>query len=364
MDIGVYNSIDEALFEITKDIKPLYYIEPVNREEEKKKFLAGKIKNPRFHYRGLEYDPRETEGKLKALVIPKGRLREIFLRKRKGLLRLNKIIKNRQDSALVRRMTIGAHGKPSRRLVAFAERLLKEIPNVEQEKTVTSAIMKKTFEKALGRYRLTDWSVKLVDKRLTTVYSSVKEITLSEKRKFSESDRISGVIHEVEVHVLRAANGYEQPLKILATGLPGYLPTEEGLGLYFEELIGAMSGQKLRSNAAKVIAVDSVCRGLTFRQAFARLKSRGFGDNQAWELTLRAYRGGGYVKDHVYLSGYLKVKDFAQKDGDFETLYLGKIGINDLPLIRELLRKKVIKKAKYIPRFLKDESFSSKIKAG
>ncbi|GAG24501.1 unnamed protein product, partial [marine sediment metagenome] len=160
-------------------------------------------------------------------------------------------------------------------------------------------------------------------------------------------------IHEVGVHVLRAANGYRQPLKIFAIGLPTYLSTEEGLSMYFEEITGNTNNEMLRNYAARVVAVDSLLRDLTFRKTFEKLKSYNFSDEQAWNLTLRAFRGGGYIRDHVYLEGYIQVKDFAQKKGDFKALYVGKIGIKDLTLVKDLLKKGILREAKYIPKFIK-----------
>ena len=160
-------------------------------------------------------------------------------------------------------------------------------------------------------------------------------------------------VHEVGVHALRAANGYEQPLKIFALGLPGYLPTEEGLSSYFEEFTGNTSEETMRDYAARVIAVDSVCQGLNFRQTFDRLKSYELTNDQAWNLAIRAHRAGGYIKDHVYLDGHRKVKEFVASDGDFNTLYVGKVGIEDLPLVRRLVKEGTLREAKYKPQFVK-----------
>jgi len=131
------------------------------------------------------------------------------------------------------------------------------------------------------------------------------------------------------------------------------LPTEEGLTSYFEELTGNTSDEMMRDYAGRVIAVDSVCQDLTFKKTFERLKDHSFTDDQAWNLAVRAHRGGGYIKDHVYLEGLTIVKDFAAKGGDFKTLYVGKVGIDHLPLVEKLLEEGVLQEAKYLPKFIK-----------
>lgn len=352
MTVRDYKPVDEALISLAKKLKVSYYLEPINEAEQKRKFLANKRENPEFFYKDLEYNPKRIEQSLNSLEIPAGQFERIFRRKRGSLFQANEIIKNRGHGQIVRKITIKMHGVPSESLINWANKLLRETPGVEDKKVVPSKVVKKALEDDLNYYGLTDWSVEFSDKKLTSVYSAEKKVTISRERKFSKTDSARLVAHEIGVHILRAANGYQQPLKIFAVGLAGYLSTEEGLALYAEELAGMMSKEKIRDYAARVIAVDSVCQKLNFRETFNRLKRYDLSDDQAWDLSVRAHRGGGYVKDHLYLDGFKKIKDFAQKNGDFKTLYVGKVGIKDLPLVRELLKKGIIRKAKYIPRFL------------
>lgn len=352
VEIRDYSLIDETLFEITKSVRPLYYLEPINEEKQKEKFLGGRIKNPQFLYRDLKYHLEEVERKLDSLSIPGDELGRIFQKKRRVLLLENEIIRNRGDEESVREGSAQIHGIPSNQLVDFANKSLRKIPKIEAKKVVSSKAIKEALERALANYGLRDWSVEFANKKLTSVYPAEKKITVCQNRKFTEVDSGRLIVHEIGVHILRAANGYRQPLKIFAIGLPGYLSTEEGLALYFEELTGWVDKEKMKDYAARVIAVDSVYQGLDFRETFGRLKSYDLSDNQAWDLAVRVYRGGGYIKDHIYFDGFLKIKEFAKKDGNFRLLYLGKIGIGHLPLVKKLLRKGLIKPAKYLPDFL------------
>ncbi len=60
--------IDEELMELAKRIKPEYYLEPLNKNEEKEAFLSGKRNQPKFVYRDVEYDVRKVENSLNALL--------------------------------------------------------------------------------------------------------------------------------------------------------------------------------------------------------------------------------------------------------------------------------------------------------
>jgi len=352
-DINRYSGIDQILTEALIIIKPLYYIEPVNQREEKEKFLADRIKNPKFLYREMEYNPEEIVRNLVSVEIPDGNLGKIFLKKKKGILRLNKIVANRGNKDLVRQLTSAVFGFPDKNLIDYASKLLGKLPNVECKKTVPADRVKKTLEDGLKKVNLKEWIVEFSEERLTTVYPGERKITVCRDRKFAKNDPKRLVVHEVGVHVTRAANGFEQPLQIFGIGLPGYMSTGEGMALYFEKLTGTSSDEVMRNYAGRVVAVDSLCNNLDFRQTFERLKTYKFTDDQAWGLTVRGHRGGGFVKDHIYLKGYLEVKDFAKKDGDFKNLYVGKVGIKDLPLIKKLLKENFLVKARHLPPFLK-----------
>lgn len=351
-DKNLFEKADKVLLETGRFIK-LDYLWPANEEEEKEEFLRGKIENPEFRYRKLEYSPEEVRKKLTELDLPKDTIGKIYKEKIRRRLLSNKIIENRGEKSVVRKNSVKLHGVPTKNLISSAEKLLLKTPNVQYAKNVSSARLKKAVEETLGAYGLKDWKVEATEVKLAGVYSSSKKIKINKHGRYSENALRRLVIHEIEVHVLRAANGYRQPYKIFALGLPGYLSTEEGLASYFEELTGNSDEEKMRDYAGRVIAIDSVCKNLSFRGTFESLKRYKFTDDQAWRLAIRAHRGGGYIKDHVYLKGYLKVKKFAERNGYFKTLYVGKIGIQHLSLVKRLLKEGVLKEPKFLPDFLR-----------
>lgn len=350
--IQTINLLQDELLECAKAVRPEYYVEPVNEKAQKAEFLAGKIINPEFRYKKIEYDPAEIERRLKQIKTPNDVLGKILKQKIKDVLGFNELIKNRGNEKIIRKISAAINGKPDTKLVAYAEKLLRTVPNTAAEKTVSSKAIKDALQKGLKQYGLTDWQVKFSDKKMTTVDPALKLITVCKDRMFTKQDIERIRVHEVGIHAVRAANGYAQLLKLFATGIPGYLPTEEGLTTYFEEKTGNSSKELMRDYAGRVIAVDCVCKGSSFRKTFKKLKSYAFTDDQAWNLCVRAYRGGGYVKDHVYLKGFLKVKRYAENGNDMKLLFVGKIGIEQLQLVRALLKKGMLKKAKIMPEFV------------
>ncbi len=353
--IREYNELDRTLIDLAKDIKPLYYLTPINDDAEKVKFFSNSQYVPNFKYRKLEYDASLVEGRLKSIRVPDDVLGTIFAHRKKEILLMNEMMMNRDDKEFIKKASSSIYGTPSKKLVVLAKKILAKIPASELKKDVSATKVKKALKDALGDDNLTDWTIEYSSKRWTTVYPAEKKITICKTRKFASIDPKRLGVHEVGVHALRAANGHAQPLKIFATGLPGYLSTEEGLASYLEHKTGNTSPELMRDYAGRVIAVDSLCNGLSFRECFKILtKNYDLSDEHAWNLTVRAYRGGGYVKDHVYLEGYYKIKAFADTGGDLRMLYVGKFGIEDLPLVRELLDEGILKKPEHLPSFLQE----------
>lgn len=130
------------------------------------------------------------------------------------------------------------------------------------------------------------------------------------------------------------------------------MATEEGLTYYFQEQEGLNSSDSLAKIAANVVGVDSVLKGMDFKGTFEMMKDYGLGDSMAWERSLRVHRGGGMIKDHVYLQGWRDIQKFADEDGDFRTLYVGKVGVKDMPVVRDFLASGDLNEAKYVPDFI------------
>ena len=159
-------------------------------------------------------------------------------------------------------------------------------------------------------------------------------LRVSPQSRFRHRDIERLVVHEVEVHAIRASNGEAQPLKLFATGLPGSLETEEGLALYAEECSGAGSPGTAWRQGVVVQAVDWA-RRLGFRELYERIADQA-APGLAWGVSERLKRGladpsqpGVYAKDVVYYRGVRKVRAWLQDGNPIRNLYVGKVGIED-----------------------------------
>lgn len=350
--INHLNSLTETIINLSKEILPLKYAQPINLEAEKKHFFNETKINPEFKYSEPGFDIENLRLELVKLEMPSSEMGNILDKKRNILLSELEIIDNLGNEQICRKLSQEIYGKPSKSLLMGAIKILDTFIEKNEKLDVSSKTLKENFEKELNYYGLKDWKVEYSEKILTTVNPVQKIININKQRKFSKKDIPRLTVHEIGVHVLRAVNGFSQEIKLFGLSFPNYISTEEGLASYFEEKTGNSNTNMLREYSGRVLAVDSVVRNLTFRETFDLLKSYGFSDDNAWNLSLRAHRGGGYIKDHIYLEGYLKVKKFVNEGGDLKKLFVGKIGIEDLELVNELLADGVISTAKYLPKFI------------
>ena len=58
--------------------------------------------------------------------------------------------------------------------------------------------------------------------------------------------------------------------------------------------------------------------------------------NDAFSITLRAHRGGGFTKDRLYLSGLKKIYRRYKSNKSMDLLLTGKVAINNMDQIKYL----------------------------
>ena len=161
--------------------------------------------------------------------------------------------------------------------------------------------------------------------------------------------------HEVGTHLLTFINGRAQPFRLLRSGLAGYDELQEGLAVLSEYLAGGLSATRLRLLAARVVAVKCLTDGADFIQTFNRLHGDfGFAQRTAFGITTRVYRSGGLTKDASYLRGLVRILRHLSDWGTLEPLLVGKIGFDDVSVMQELLRRKVLSPPSLHPRYLQE----------
>lgn len=350
MDITIYQKIDQKLFDLEKKMRTSAHLEATNGREEKEKFLSGKVRNPQLKYISPLYNTQEFERILSRFKLPDDEIGLLIQEKITELKIQNKIIENLGDEEFVKEKWKKKYGKPSKILINKAKKLLENSSDTRKEKKKYSASeVTSQIKNHLKNIGINDWGVIERKKHTVSVNRKNKKVKISSFKKYSKKEIKRLKAHEIQVHVFRSENGYQQPLRIFVSGLPGYLSTEEGIAAYLEEKNNVATDKSQKRFALRVIAVNAVSNGADFRECFDMISKYEPDVERCWETTYRVFRGGGYLKDHVYLEGYYKIKEFINNGGDLEDLYVGKIGLEHVELCKQLVKDGILKPPKYLP---------------
>lgn len=342
--------LDSRLFQLSKALSS--YPRAINEQAAKARFLSDKkYKTPKFIWQKPECDLNDVRQKLASIRIPKNHPLTPNYQARLRELKLLRQLKHSLGTSRHLAISKSLYGAPSTKLVKLAQNIARQPVPTDTSSTVSVKSIQASLQRAIKAYGIRGWNVVLSNKPVIDVAVEKKEIHIPRRRSLTRNELTRICVHEINAHVLTAENGYLQPFAIFAHGFAGYQETQEGLAIYLESKLSSdLAAASLRFHAGKVIAVDSMLHDQNFVKTFNIMCSYNYSKDQAWSFTYRAYRGGGFTKDYIYLSGFYKIKRFLAQGGKLPDLYVGKIALSDLPLIRKLLRQKLIKPPHYLPR--------------
>jgi len=165
------------------------------------------------------------------------------------------------------------------------------------------------------------------------------EILVSNLAKFREKEILPILAHEIDVHLVRYLNAKKTWWKILLNWTGFYSVDEEGLAIYksFEQLLDGYEKKSLYERyyiISKAKDMDFVELWKIFLDQFK------YNYVSAFRLSFRAKRWIVdtwnvskwlcFMKDKVYLDGYLQIKNWIEKWWNIDKLMIWKIKIADL----------------------------------
>ena len=356
--------LDEQLAALDESFDFLLQVTPVNLDDAWQEFVRyGCERTPVFRYPPQEFDPYSMKRRLFSLPIE--RVEDPML---EGIFREKQMMLDRELSMLLDmetpRFLLGSQqmfGKIPRRVLAVARWLLDNLPpeedSGEAEPMEDAAGFARRAKRLIARYRkiIPDMQVEVSIRPevLTGMIVSRGNLLIGDRATLPQSRVEAMLAHEVGTHVLTYHNGHSQPFRLLALGLAGYDELQEGLAVFAEYLTGGLTGHRMRLLGARVLAAQACTDGADFVELYRLLtQEHGFSPEIGYLLTSRVFRGGGLTKDSAYLRGVLSLMRYLTGGGDLEPLYMGKIGVQHIPLIRELEWRGVLRPAPLRPHFL------------
>ncbi|NUO54137.1 MAG: DUF1704 domain-containing protein [Polyangiaceae bacterium] len=356
-------STDRALCRIGNSIDFLLDVTPVNTEAAWDEFRAGgRRKAPTLHYRMLAIDPEIAKRALYS--VPLERLEDpvlaLLLRDKRRELDLQLSMLEDRDTEGFFATSLRLYGGVDDALFAEAMSILRAVPSdrpaAAAEIRCDAAELARRAEAELAHYRREQPALSAVVAVRDDVPSLVvtRGGLLVPRGVSVRLSRVEALLqHEIGTHIVTRANGRLQPLGVFSSGLADYEALQEGIAVFAEYMAGGFDAERLRLIAARVVGV----RRLIERTSFPRLVEEltdglGFGPRAAFLVAMRVFRGGGLTKDAIYLRGLRNLLAHLASGGAIEPLLIGKVSLERLPLVEELLRRQLLVLPGLTPRWL------------
>jgi uncharacterized protein (TIGR02421 family) len=170
--------------------------------------------------------------------------------------------------------------------------------------------------------------------------------------------------------VTTALNGRAQPvMPFIGVPSPRTARTQEGLAVFAEFVTQTTSLARVRRLCDRTLAVQRAEEGANFLDLFRFFMERGHNERASFDCARRVCRGGlvegraPFTKDVCYLDGLLRVTNFLRnaltkgKSHLVRLLFVGKLGVDDIPLFDRLVREGVVKEPQFQPAWSRDLSF-------
>ena len=363
--------VDEQLAEVSKQFDYLLSLTPINAAAAWESFRDRDYQQrPEFHYLPLPFDPALLKRQLYRTPIERiedPALASLFVGKQEELDAKITMLGDRNT----RRFRYGSQrlfGPVNDELLAEAKAILDEItvsePPEARERVGAEEFARRAREEiALYHARAPEFTAEVV------VTDKVPGIMVSRGRLLVGrgievgTGRVDALIqHEVGTHMVTFHNGSAQPFKQLKSGLATYEQLQEGLAVLAEYLVGGLSKTRLRQLAGRVVAVRHLEDGADFVDNFRELvEEYGFRPRSAFSIVMRVHRGGGLTKDAVYLRGLTQLLELLQTDVDLDLLFIGKMAVDHLGLLRELRHRGVLEGPRLRPLYLERDDVAARL---
>lgn len=353
---------DLGLVHIHQQLDFLFQITPINVAKEWSKFERKRFDTiPHFHYHPKSKKLTELKQKLKRLPIHQLDdliLRRLFREKAEELDRKIEMLASLGTPVFLEG-SFELYRPPNHNLAEAAKRILEQLAPLRkgsQDLSVTAEEFVRRAREEINRYRKQNPKLRSdiqIRSDLSDLMVSGGRLLIGKNILLSSHSAEALIHHEVGTHLLTFWNGSREPLRLLGAGFAGYEELQEGLAVFSEYLAGGMDADRLRVLAGRVIAVRSLVDGAHFLDSFRLLyQTHGFAAKAAFLIASRVHRAGGLTKDAIYLRGLLGLAEFLKKPGPFDVLWIGKIALAHVPLIRDLLHKGVLSGPYVKPRYL------------
>ena len=353
--------VDKELLTIDKKLLILKYLAPKNLKEEKDKFISSEgIYVPHFEYNEMNLDLDWLEGDLRNIEVPDIPLSNIYKRKKKEVFNKIKLLKAFKDNT-------------SKDITFYSKKVYGEIIEENLEHTTSLLSWKKDIKEE--EELITFEEIRALLKKFNHIYDININLKRGDKTarfvmkwdtlyirhwaKVWKKEMRSIIAHEIEWHYLRKINWKKIDYSIFWRGTAWYLEIDEWIAIYNQNRFLSDVDKKYYAIFERYYFVNYALKH-SYKKLISRMIEYYDKDlDRVFTYLARLKRGlrdikddGIFVKDVVYVNGYLKIDDFVSSGGSLKELYVWKINILDLEEIKESYFLKIDFNDSKLPFFL------------
>ena len=192
-------------------------------------------------------------------------------------------------------------------------------------------------------------------------------VKIKEGAKFSSRDIDILEVHEGWVHVGTTQNGNLQHVaKWLSKGPPRCSATQEGLAVIMEIFTFRTYPKRARHINDRIFGIDKAEDGANFLEVIEFYRTEGYEEEDCVANAKRVFRGGvieggaPFTKDISYCRGFIENYNFmraairAGKPQLIPFLFVGKLHVDDVPLLYQKYKEGIIDAPRYLPPQFRD----------
>ncbi|MGE4443708.1 MAG: tyrosine/phenylalanine carboxypeptidase domain-containing protein [Candidatus Altimarinota bacterium] len=336
--------LDKEIMDIDKKLNILKIITPKNISSEKLKFIESKgTYIPQLEYNEINFNVKELFTKITKIEIPDIPLSGIFKRKKDEVINKLYFIQAFQDQNIEGLNYYGKllYGEITKENLEYTTDLIINREEIKKEKEfLTIEEIKKYITKFNYIYNI---NIHLVEKEIGSRFSVKGDSLLIKNGSLvGKKEMRSVVAHEIETHYLRKINGLKSKYSIFAVGTSDYLITEEGLAIYNQGKFVTKNDAKYYGAAERYCLIDFGLKHSYKEFVQELIKTYNYDYGSVFNYLARLKRGVKdtsknyiFLKDIIYINGFLQVKKFIENGGNINELYFGKISLQDLAEIKK-----------------------------
>ncbi len=346
-----YGEVDFKIHEISSNIKLLKKLTPLNLQEETHKFQKKPSYNPQFIYQDFSQFLFENLKDIRNIKTEDDPLGQIFQKK---LIYLEKMLKLIAciGTDEYSKASLELYHAPSIKILEKAETQKNNHKQYSNESPLNTNDSIQYFYNFIKNSPVKDIEIKVKQDMISDVsVSKTGTIFIKKGAKFSKQRLEKLIAHEIETHIYTAIKGQDQPYWIFSDGLANYIYTQEGLAVYNQE---KELGFQKPCHGAHTLINNHLVYHNSFSEGYQILINQGLSPYQALSACLKTKRGlsntrqkGGSYKPSIYFVGAQMIIAYLAKQGNYKDLYIGKINIEDIKLIKQI---QSINPPKLLPR--------------